>query len=83
MVTLIGITAESKGIELGNVRAEIEKVMYSDPRRVGEIHITLYLQEKNYSQKEKSMLENASLTCPVAKSLHPDIKQVIEFVYSK
>ena len=35
MVTLIGITAESKGIELGNVRAEIEKVMYSEPRRVG------------------------------------------------
>ena len=83
MVTLIGITAESKGIELGNVRAEIEKVMYSEPRRVGEIHITLYLQEKNYSQKEKSMLENAALTCPVAKSLHPDIKQVIEFIYSK
>jgi uncharacterized OsmC-like protein len=56
--------------------------MYSEPRRVGEIHIHLMVENKEYSDKEKAILENAALTCPVAKSIHPDIKQEISFSYS-
>ena len=82
MITLMGITANSKGIQLGKVEASIEKVMYSEPRRVGEIHIHLMVENKEYSDKEKAILENAALTCPVAKSIHPDIKQEISFSYS-
>lgn len=82
MITLMGITANSKGIHLGKVEASIEKVMYSEPRRVGEIHIHLMVENKEYSDKEKAILENAALTCPVAKSIHPDIKQEISFSYS-
>ena len=82
MITLMGITANSKGIHLGKVEASIEKVMYSEPRRVGEIHIHLMVENKDYSDKEKAILENAALTCPVAKSIHPDIKQEISFSYS-
>jgi putative redox protein len=82
MITLMGITANSKGIHLGKVEASIEKVMYSEPRRVVEIHIHLMVENKEYSDKEKAILENAALTCPVAKSIHPDIKQEISFSYS-
>jgi uncharacterized OsmC-like protein len=82
MITLMGITAESKGIKLGNVKADVEKVMYSEPRRVGEIHIALNVQDNNYSEREKTILQNAALSCPVAKSLNPEIKQIISFDYS-
>jgi hypothetical protein len=34
-----------------------------------------------YSDKEKAMLENAARTCPVALSLHPDLKQTVSFQY--
>jgi putative redox protein len=81
MITLMGITAESKGIVLGNIHADIEKVMYSEPRRVGEIHINISVEEKGYTEREKAMLENAAMTCPVAKSLHPDIVQQVRFSY--
>jgi putative redox protein len=81
MITLMGITAESKGIVLERVEAHIEKVMYSDPRRVGEIHIRIDIGSNGYTDREKAILENAAMTCPVAKSLHPDIKQVIDFYY--
>jgi uncharacterized OsmC-like protein len=82
MITLMGITANSKEIQLGKVEATIEKVMYSEPRRVGEIHIHIIVENKEYSDREKAILENAALTCPVAKSIHPDIKQEITFSYS-
>jgi hypothetical protein len=37
---------------------------------------------KGLQDKEKKILENAAFTCPVAKSLHPDIIQKIDFIYS-
>ena len=82
MITLMGIAANSKAILLGNVEASIEKVMYSDPRRVGEIHIQLVVENKGFTDKDKAILENAALTCPVAKSIHPDIKQEVTFSYT-
>jgi uncharacterized OsmC-like protein len=82
MITLMGITANSKAILLGNVEASIEKVMYSDPRRVGEINIHLVMENKGFTDKDKAILENAALTCPVAKSIHPDIKQEVTFSYT-
>lgn len=82
MITLMGITAESKGMLLSNVRAEVEKVMYADPRRVGEIHIDITIENNDYSDKEKAILENAAKSCPVAKSIHPEIKQEIRFIYT-
>jgi len=61
--------------------AKVTKVMYAEPRRIGEIHITVTMPANNFSDKEKKMYENAAHTCPVAKSLHPELKQVIEFIY--
>jgi len=81
MMTLIGIAAASKGIAMGNMEADVEKIMASDPRRVSEIHIDLRIQNMNYGDREKAIIENAALTCPVAKSLHPDIKQQVNFQF--
>jgi putative redox protein len=81
MITLMGITAASKEIELGKIEADVEKIMASDPRRVSRIIIELKIEDKNYTEREKTIIENAALTCPVAKSLHPDIQQEIKFLY--
>jgi uncharacterized OsmC-like protein len=83
MMTLMGITAESKGIVLGEIHADIEKVMASNPRRVSEIHIAIQIQNMNFTDKEKTMLEQAALSCPVAKSLHPEILQQVIFQYTE
>ena len=83
MMTLMGITAESKGIALGKIAAQIEKVMASNPRRVSEIHIDIHIQNMNYTEREKAILEQAALTCPVAKSLNPEIIQEVNFRYTE
>lgn len=82
MISVMGIVALKEGITTTiGTTAEVTKVMYAEPRRIGEIHITLIFPKNNYSEKEKKMYEHAAYTCPVAKSLHPDLKQFITFVW--
>lgn len=82
MISIMGIVSMKEGItKADGLTAEITKVMYAEPRRIGEIHITLTMPKLNYTDKEKKMYEHAAFTCPVAKSLHPDIKQEIKFIW--
>lgn len=82
MISIMGIVAMKEGITTveGTV-AEVTKVMYVEPRRIGEIHIKITFPKNNFTEKEKKIYEHAAHTCPVAKSLHPDLKQIIEFVW--
>lgn len=81
MITLMGITANSKEIKLGEINADIEKIMGSDPRRVAGINIQFKIQNLDFSDREKEILKNAAMTCPVAKSIHPDIELGIDFQF--
>lgn len=82
MISIMGIVAMKDGITpVDGATAEVTKVMYADPRRIGEIHVTVTFPKKNYTDKEKKIYENAAYTCPVAKSLHPELKQIINFVW--
>jgi uncharacterized OsmC-like protein len=81
MLTTMGIVARRDQIKMEGSTAEVTKVMYSDPRRIGEIHVKIDMSANTFSDKEKKLLENTAHTCPVARSLHPDVKQVLSFVY--
>ncbi len=82
MISVMGIVSMKDGItKTDGTTAEVTKVMLAEPRRIGEIHIALTFPKNNYSDKEKKMYEHAAHTCPVAKSLHPDLKQVITFIW--
>lgn len=79
MVTIMGIAANTYNLNIKNTKIKVTKIMANDPRRVGEIVVVISLPANNFSDKEKQILINAAKTCPVAKSLHPDIKQTISF----
>ncbi len=81
MMTVMGIKAESMGLDLAGSTADVTKVMITDPRRVGEIDVVMTVKGVS-DDKDKIILTNTAMTCPVAKSLHPDIVQnvKIEFV---
>jgi uncharacterized OsmC-like protein len=81
MLTIMGIAANTHQIHLEDTRVTVTKKMASDPRRVIEIEIHFWFPAIAYAEKEKKILENAALTCPVAKSLHPDIYQNVNFHY--
>lgn len=81
MLSIMGILAKRDNIDIVGIKTEVTKIMYSEPRRLGEIHVKLMMPKNNYSEKQRKLLEHAAHTCPVAKSLHPDIIQKIEFIY--
>ncbi len=80
MFTIMGITARTHEIDIDGASAEVTKVMGTEPRRVTEICVNFTFPKKDsYSDKQKKILENAALTCPVNQSLHADIKRPINF----
>ena len=81
MLTIVGITANNHGFNIDGTTVEITKVMGQDPRRVVEIEVNFQFPSNNYTEKEKTIIERAAKTCPVAYSLHPDIKQNVVFSY--
>jgi len=82
IVTTIAIKASNDGMtDIKGTQAEVLKVMYADPRKIGEIHVKIAFPAGNYSDKEKKIYENTAHSCPVARSLHPDLKQVLVFVW--
>jgi len=76
MLTVMGIKAKTMRFDLDDVKVDVLKIMKSDPRRVGGIELTFHIPEalKNIDEKTKAILKNTGETCPVMKSIHPDIE---------
>ena len=81
MITLMGITANTHQIELGRIEATIHKIMDNQPRRISEIVVELRIEDKNFTPKQKDLLEYAAINCPVAKSLSENLIQTVSFIY--
>jgi uncharacterized OsmC-like protein len=79
MLTIMGIAARTHSINMEGTDIKITKVMAANPRRVSEVIVEFDLNQHEYSDKEKAILKNAAHTCPVALSLHPDLKQTVIF----
>lgn len=80
MLTIMGIKARDMQVDLTGVAIDIQKHMKSEPRRIGGVDVTFHFPAHlQLNDKEKTILQNAALTCPVAKSLDPAIEQNVTF----
>ena len=79
MMTIMGMVAEREGIDLKGLRAEIVKIMASNPRKIAEIQVSFYHPHLIATEVQKQKLKNAALTCPVALSLAESVKQTVNF----
>ena len=80
MLTVMGIKANYLKLVLDGSYAEVTKTMASNPRRISEIKVVLYMNLQA-DDKTKQILEHTANTCPVHYSLHPDIKKDISFIW--
>ena len=81
ILTIMGIFARNRGIDMSGARAKVVKEMISDPaRRVGRLGVTIDLPAR-IPQEQRAPLERAGHACPVHRSLRPDVRVEIEFRY--
>jgi uncharacterized OsmC-like protein len=81
MLSIMGIAARTHEIELIDTQLDIEKIMIADPqRRIGEIKVDFHFPNGIvYSEKEKTILEKAAMTCPVFLSLGENVIKTVKF----
>jgi putative redox protein len=79
MLTLMGILANRENVDLSGTTVRVGKEMITSPvRRIGKLSVDIHVpHELTPEQQEK--LRRAALTCPVHKSLHPDIETPVNF----
>ncbi len=81
MLTIMGIAAAKHNVDLKGTTVEVGKEMVTAPlRRIGSITVTLHMAP-GIPQDERAALEAAAHSCPVHKSLHPDVQTPIQFIY--
>ena len=81
MLTIMGIFARRHVFNIDGTEVKITKIMADNPRRISEIIVELEFPHNHYSEKERMLIEQAARTCPVAQSLHPDLKQTVTYKF--
>jgi len=81
MLTVMGIAARTLHIDVSGATATVEKEMTTtSPRRIERLKVNIHVPHA-LSADDKEKLVRAAHTCPVHKSLHPDVQVPIEFTY--
>lgn len=82
MLTIMGIAARSMNIDIKGTQVTVQKEMVATPlRRIGKLGVKIKVPGK-LTAEQKQKLQNAAHTCPVHKSLHPDVAIPVEFVWA-
>jgi putative redox protein len=81
MITVMGIKARAMGFDLDDIKIEVLKIMKADPRRIGGIELNFHIPDtlKKVDKKIKAIMKNTGETCPVMKSIHPDIEVKVDW----
>lgn len=80
-LTTMALHAQREGLAWGDARAAVEKRMTPPPRRIGEL-VVVFDMPRELRPEHRARLEEVARTCPVARSLHGDVKVPMEFRYS-
>ena len=79
ILSIMGILAKRLDINLKGTTAIVEKEMANQPvRRIAKLAVKIRVPV-HVSKANQIKFERAALTCPVHKSLHPDMQMPIKF----
>jgi len=81
MLTIMGMAARTQSINIDGATATIEKEMTTtSPRRIERLTVRIHVP-RSLGPADREKLERAAHTCPVHKSLHPEVQIPIEFTW--
>ncbi len=79
-VTTMALLAPKEGLAFGDAQVTVVKHMVGPPRRIGELTVE-FRMPRAVPPAQRARLEEIAHTCPVARSLHPDVKVPMRFVW--
>lgn len=83
ILTVMGIAARAHKINIDGAKVHVEKEMVTAPvRRVGKISVSLQMPS-GIAAAQRETLERVAHTCPVHKSLSPEVEVVLSFSYGE
>ena len=81
-LTTIAIVAQNRGLPDIKMAGTVNKIMADSPRRVAKLEVSIELFGSDVmDEQQRHVLEGAARTCPVAKSLHPDVTVEVQFAW--
>lgn len=79
MLTIMGMAAKTHQIDLSGATIRVQKEMVTQPaRRIGKLAVDITVPRPTTPQAQRR-LRDAALTCPVHRSLHPDVAIPVQF----
>lgn len=82
IMTILGLCAAKRNIRILDMKADSEKKMSPNPRRIGRIEVGLIVRLEGGTEDDRNWLREQALACPVALSLHPDLNQDIQIEFA-
>jgi putative redox protein len=79
-ITTMALAAKREGLPWGEASGHVEKKMQTSPRRIAELVLEIRMP-RGLSPDQRVHLEEVGRNCPVARSLHPDLKAPMTFSY--
>lgn len=80
MLTTMGILAQTLNLDITGSTATVEKEMANSPRRIQRLAVRIHVPHA-FGEQDRLKLRRAAETCPVTKSLHPDIEVPFEMTW--
>jgi putative redox protein len=83
ILTILGIVAGKRGLDLRAAAVTVRKEMVADPvRRIGRLTVEVRIPAE-LPEVDRRALEAAAAACPVRQSLHPSVEVPIHFLWGK
>ena len=79
--TIMGIAAREHSFSIDGSTCTITKIMTESPRKIGEVRIEFDFTGKEYSDKQKKILDYCVKTCPVSLSLNESVFQNVTLLF--
>jgi putative redox protein len=81
MLTTMGILARTLNLDIAGTTATVEKEMTSSgPRKIQRLRVRMRVP-REFGEEDMLKLRRAAETCPVMRSLHPDVEVPLEMTW--
>ncbi len=72
ILTTMAIAAEARNWQIEGAHGDVTKEMTPSPRKIAKLTVNIHLPS-TLNHEQRAFLEEVANTCPVKRSLHPDV----------